>query len=325
MAHRTHRTPLVLFFLSALLAILLLPVPVGLGEASGSELAAPSGPSPDSDPWPRRVLITNDNGIDDVATQELARAFARNAEVVLVAPAVDRSGSGSFMTFPKTGRFLVERREVGEGVAAWALDGYPADCVAFALAGPMAEAPPDLVISGINGGANLADEWFGSGTVGAARTAAFLGVPALAVSGVEDDEPEAVAAVVDWVLRLVRGPVMDQVEPPGYLTVSLPVGSPSEIEGVEVVDRARGILGASAELAETADGKQVWSIALEARERPEPETDAAAVARGRIAVVPMRVGDEAPEMLHWLREKAELLPAWQPVEGDRGDRPSSDP
>jgi 5'-nucleotidase len=158
----------------------------------------------------------------------------------LVASSEDRSGTSNLMTFTRTGRFVVERRDVGEGVRAWALDGYPADCVVFALAGPLADSPPDLVVSGINGGANLADDWFGSGTIGAARTAAYLGVPAIAVSGIDDDDPDALEAAVDWVLRLARSGVMREVTPPSYLTISLPVGPPSEITGIEVVDRARG-------------------------------------------------------------------------------------
>ena len=171
-------------------------------------LVGPSVVVAQDNAWPQRVLITNDNGIEDVATQALARGFARSADVVLVASNEDRSGTSNLMTFTRTGRFVVERRDIGEGVRAWALDGYPADCVVFAVAGPMADALPDLVVSGINGGANMADEWFGSGTIGAARTAAFLGIPAIAVSGVEDDDPDAVTAVVDWVLRLSRSGIM---------------------------------------------------------------------------------------------------------------------
>lgn len=283
-------------------------------------LVGPSIVMAQDSPWPQRVLITNDNGIEDVATQALARAFARNAAVVLVAATEDRSGTSNLMSFTRTGQFVVERRDIGEGVRAWALNGYPADCVVFAVAGPMADAPPDLVVSGINGGANLSDEWFGSGTIGAARTAAFLGIPAIAVSGVEDDDPEAVAAVVDWVLRLARSGIMDEVQPPSYLTVSLPVGPPSEITGVEVAERARGIMGGVVELdpdaSRSVPGREVWSIALEPRGRPGPDSDLAVVARGHIAVVPMRVGDADPAVLDWLRANSRLLPAWRQSPGD---------
>jgi 5'-nucleotidase len=283
-------------------------------------LAVPYDAVAQGDTWPRRVLITNDNGIDDIATQALARSFAKIADVVLVAPSEDRSGTSNLMSFGRTGRFVVERLEIGEGIRAWALDGYPADCVVFALAGPMAEELPDLVVSGINGGANMADEWFGSGTIGAARTAAFLGIRAIAVSGIDDDDPEAVAAVVDWVVRLATSPIVQHVQPPSYLAISLPVGPPSQITGIEVVDRARGLLGGVARLDEAASraaGKEVWSIEIEARGQPDAESDVAAVARRRIALVPMRVGDADVETLGWLRTNVGLLPAWRQLPPER--------
>jgi 5'-nucleotidase len=295
--------------------------PIAVTVTAILALLGPGVASAQADAWPRRVLVTNDNGIEDVATQALARAFTRTADVVLVASTEDRSGTSNLMTFTRTGRFVVERVDVGEGIRAWALDGYPADCVVFAVAGPMADALPDLVVSGINGGANLSDEWFGSGTIGAARTAAFLGIPAIAVSGIDDDDPDAIAAAVDWVLRLAGSQIMQHVRPPSYLTVSLPVGPPSATSGVEVVDRARGMVGGAARLDSMASraspGKEVWSIAIEPRGRPSADSDVAVVARGRIAVVPMRVGDADPELLDWLRTNANLLPAWQTATKDR--------
>jgi 5'-nucleotidase len=283
-------------------------------------LAVPCDAAAQGDPWPRRVLITNDNGIDDITTQALARSFAYIADVVLVAPSEDRSGASNLMSFTRTGRFVVVRLEIGEGIRAWALDGYPADCVVFAVAGPMAKELPDLVVSGVNGGANMADEWFGSGTIGAARTAAFLGISAIAVSGIDDDDPEAVAAVVDWVVRLATSPIMQHVQPPSYLAVSLPIGPPSQITGIEVVDRARGLLAGVARLDEAASqasGKEVWSIEIEARGQPDAESDVAAVARRRIALVPMRVGDADVETLGWLRTNVGFLPAWGQLPPER--------
>lgn len=263
--------------------------------------------------WPHRILVTNDNGIDDVATRELARALADEAEVYLVAASEDRSGTSNLLSCTRSGRFVVEPRDIGEGVRAWALDGYPADCVVFALAGPMVDAPPDLVVSGINGGANLADAWFGSGTIGAARTAAYLGVPAVAVSGVEDDDPESVAAAVEWVVDLVHSGILQRIRPPSYLTVSLPVGSPSPIDGIEVVDRARGLVSGEAHLTPDPSGsagKDVWTFTFDIGGRPGTDTDVAAVTSGHIAIVPMRVGDTDPEMLAWLRANADMLPDW---------------
>ncbi|MCZ6833466.1 MAG: hypothetical protein O7F11_06955, partial [Acidobacteria bacterium] len=209
--------------------------------AGSPAVAAIPGPAPtigaadNESAWPRRVLVTNDNGIDDIALVELARALAKVTETFVVASTTDRSGSSNLISSVRTGEFRVERRDLGEGIEAYALDGYPADCVVFALAGPMRDRLPDLVISGINGGPNLGDDWFGSGTIGAARTAAYLGIPSVAISGLEDDDPEAVRAAVRWVVDLVRSEAVRALRSPQYLTVSLPLVSSASVAGVEVV------------------------------------------------------------------------------------------
>jgi hypothetical protein len=126
---------------------------VALGQPAEAQGADPA--------WPRRVLITNDNGLDDPKIVALARAFAPQAETWVVAPLVDRSGSTRFLSVSRSGRLAAERRELGAGIRAFAVDGFPADCVLLALYGPMRDARPDLVVSGINGGPNLAHDCWG--------------------------------------------------------------------------------------------------------------------------------------------------------------------
>jgi len=137
-----------------------------------------------TDTWPRRVLITNDDGIDDPGIRALATAFAEVTETWVVAAMQDRSGTSNFMSVRADNPTCeMEQRDLGAGITAYALDGYPADCVLVAARGLMQDNPPDLVISGINGGPTLRADGFGSRTVGAARTAALGGLPAIAVSG----------------------------------------------------------------------------------------------------------------------------------------------
>lgn len=85
----------------------------------------------------------------------LARAFAPTAETWVIAPLEDESSSGDYTSVAKRKALAVEPRNLGEGIRAFGGDGYPADCVILALAGIMRDRPPDLVTSGINGGANL--------------------------------------------------------------------------------------------------------------------------------------------------------------------------
>lgn len=264
--------------------------------------------------WPRRVLITNDDGFESPATMEMARAFAEFAETYLIVPAEDRSSSSNFAVSARTLRFDVERRDVGGGVIAWAVDGYPGDCVYFALAGPLRENRPDLVITGINTGSNVADAWVASGTVGAARMAAYYGVPAIALSGVDNDDPEAVAAVVRWAVKLARSDIARHLEPPQYLTVSFPVGSPSSITGVEVTEHARGLRAFRAEalpLAGDAPGKERWSFQVVRDAVPAPPgTDAALVGQGKITIVAMRVDEADPALGVWLKQNEGRIPRW---------------
>jgi 5'-nucleotidase len=279
-------------------------------------LSAPPTAAPEGErTWPGRVLITNDNGIDDTRLVALARALAQVAETHVVAAKVDRSGTSNLISALQSGEFRVERRDLGEGVEAWALDGYPADCVLFALTGPLRDRLPDLVISGINGGPNLGDAWFGSGTIGAARTAAYLGIRALAVSGLDDDDPEAVRAAVKWVVELAGSDLVRGLKPPQYLTVSLPRVAPGEVRGVEVATRARGLISgiAQPEAEATGRGQQTWRLELALDQDGAPDgSDVAVARRQKIAVVPMRADESDPDLLALIRGRPDALPSWSP-------------
>lgn len=264
-------------------------------------------------PWfPSRVLITNDNGIDDPKIVALARAFSARSEVWVVAPAEDRSGSGNYLTITRVGELAVQSRDLGEGIQAFAVEGFPADCVIVALTGIMRDHPPDLVVSGINGGANLGVDWMFSGTVGAARVAALAGVRSIAVSGLDDDLPGAVNAATSWVVDLAASPAIRDQQRGEYLTVSMPRVLPSEIRGVRVADRAPP--HKKPELEKTKDGSGWKIVGMEEIEGPvPPSSDRAAFQEGFIAVVPMRADEvDRSRLIRWFRNRPSL-PAWNPA------------
>jgi 5'-nucleotidase len=277
--------------------------------------------------WPSRVLLTNDNGIDDTGLIELARAFARvpGVEVIVAAATQDRSGTSNYAGATWADReYRVTRQELDPGIEAWAVDGYPADCVLFALSGPLRDRLPDVVVSGINGGPNLGDAWFGSGTIGAARTAAYFGIPAVAVSGLDDDDPAVVEFATSWVADFVQSGFVAALEAPEYLTVSLPVGHPSRIRGVRVVERARGLLSGESQPVERAEGQkdggvQMWRLELRIAGLPAENTDVRAVQEGYIAIVPMHADESDADLMTRLSDLTHLIPAVQSA----GVEPSS--
>ncbi len=274
-----------------------------------------AAPGEQADDRPR-VLITNDNGIDDPKIVALARAFAERAETWVVAPAEDRSGTGSSLKIVRAGAISVERRDLGPGIEAFAVDGYPADCVLVGIGALLGDRPPTLVVSGINGGANVGAEWMFSGTVGAARVAAFAGFPALAVSGLDDDIPGAVDAAVDWVVRFSEHRVVRELSHGEYLTVSLPRVSPSEVRGVRITDRAPLRRGPRLEYDE-AEGvcRITGMLALEAP--LSAIADEKLHANNMIVVVPMHTDEvDGTRLLDWIRSDPGL-PQWQPGGGER--------
>jgi 5'-nucleotidase len=278
--------------------------------------------------WPQRVLITNDDGISDIKIIELARAFSAIAETYVVAPLEDRSGGSHYMIAFNTRELRLEPRELGDDIEAYGVDGFPADCVMVALRGILKNNPPDLVVSGINGGANLGFDWVGSGTIGAARIAALLGVPGIAVSGMREEIPGALEAATRWVVRLSQSSLVKGLQPGEYLTVSIPQIEPSKIKGVRVAAREglyfelefeRDIVHAPEQPSENleAAGRDdapeeiIWK--LKRRRLLEPkssESDVALYREGYVVVVPMLADEHNYEMLYDLKRETQAVPEW---------------
>ncbi len=271
-------------------------------------------------PWPRRVLITNDNGIEDIKIIELARAFSKVAETYVVAPKTDRSGSGNFLSLgSRKPVATVEKRDLGPRITAYALDGYPADCIFWGFRGLLKDNPPDLVISGINGGPNLGYQWFNSGTVGAARTAAFAGMPAIAVSGLDKRYPHQVEAAVQWVVRLAQSPMVKNLGYGQYLTVSIPRVPPDKIKGIKILPRAGLPLSTLPFFTPAEDNEKNMAprpgenwVLNAPTEQPKAEKDVAAYNQNYIVVVPMKVSEVDETLMQILRNKKNALPSWQP-------------
>lgn len=234
-----------------------------------------------------RVLITNDDGIDAAGLAPLARRLRRDGlEPVVAAPARQSSGSSaSIMATRSDGRIRVQSRELpgAEGVPAHAVHAGPGLIALIAARGAFG-APPDLVVSGVNHGANVGRAILHSGTVGAALTGGLHGARALAVSldvGLSPDTfywESAVTVVEDLLPHLLD-------EPSGtVLNVNVPnLPRPTGVREAELAPF--GIVQTT--LAERDEHH--LSLAVEdLPHRPDPGTDAALLAEGWATVTNLR-------------------------------------
>lgn len=285
-------------------------------------LAAQATPGRAQAPEPMRIVLTNDDGIEEVEARLLpvAQRLRAFAEVYIVVSDRDRSGTSNVLAVSRQASLesrLEHVAEAGDGLhrlEVHSVNGYPADCVVLGVHGILAGRPADLVISGPNGGANLADGWFGSGTIGAARTAAYLGLPAVAVSGLDSSAEDQVDALARWIADLARSEAVLGMADGTYLTIGVPRVPPDRIEGVRMARRARALVGFDVrEVARIPTDDEVTTIwSLEARTSGEavgPDDDLAVYARNWIVVTPMNVDEHDLEALADPR-LPEGLPAW---------------
>ena len=149
------------------------------------------------------ILLSNDDGYESPGIHCLSSSLAEIATVTVVAPDRNRSGASNSLTLDDP----IRAQTMPDGVIR--VDGTPTDCVHLAITG-LLEKEPDIVISGINQGANLGDDVLYSGTVAAAMEGRFLGLPAMAVSlvGPDPNHYETAALVVRYLLdRLEKQPL----------------------------------------------------------------------------------------------------------------------
>ncbi|NCF63157.1 MAG: 5'/3'-nucleotidase SurE, partial [Gammaproteobacteria bacterium] len=161
------------------------------------------------------LLISNDDGITARGIQVLSDRMEAFGKVTIVAPDQNRSGASNSLTLDAP----VRLRETGDG--RYSVSGTPTDCVHIALTG-LLEKDPDMVISGINAGANLGDDVIYSGTVAAAMEGRFLGLPAIAVSLVFYDRPENYGTAAEAVALLVERLRKDPLPADTILNINVP-------------------------------------------------------------------------------------------------------
>lgn len=230
-----------------------------------------------------RALMTNDDGIDAPGLAALVQAIVPLArEVWVVAPEHDQSGVSRAVSL-RTPLRLVERAE-----RRFALNGTPSDCVILGLRTLLRDNPPDIVISGINRGANLAEEVGYSGTVAAALTARMLGIPAYAVSQAWRDRSHirwhtAVQGLAAVFHRFGTAPAT-------VLNVNFPDVEPDELAGIAVTRQGRtsGIDIAVETRTDLRGFDYHWlGFRRHGGADTAPDSDVSALRRHQISVTPL--------------------------------------
>lgn len=226
-----------------------------------------------------RILVTNDDGYFAEGIAALTQALEKVGEVIVVAPSSEQSATSHSLTLtrPLRIRQLAERR--------YNVDGTPTDCVVLALMTILKEQRPDIVVSGINHGANLGDDVTYSGTVAGALEGSIFGLPAIAVSMTHRDERDFTHAA-NFAAQLTQRVLTEGVPTGTVLNVNVP---PGEIRGVRWTQQ--GMKGAQTHIVEGVDprgknyywiGAQIYSTEV------DPLSDYAAVKEGLVSITPLR-------------------------------------
>lgn len=229
-----------------------------------------------------RILLSNDDGYFAPGLAILAEHLAPLGEIVVVAPERDRSGASNSLTLDRP--LMVRRAANGFSY----VNGTPTDCVHLAVTGFL-EFQPDIVVSGINYGANMGDDTIYSGTVAAATEGFLLGIPSIAISLASHAGRNFVTAgriAAQLVERFQRAPVAQPV----LLNVNVPDLPEAELKGIEITrlgkrHKAEAVVKAKNPREQTI----YWIGAAGDAQDAGPGTDFHAVANNSVSITPLQI------------------------------------
>ncbi len=248
-----------------------------------------------------RILVTNDDGIHAEGIQVLARKLAQSHEVHVVAPDRERSATGHALTIHKPLRVNSVNLD-GNIRSSFEMNGTPSDCVKLAL-GALLQEPPELVVSGINRGANLGTDVLYSGTVSGAVEGSILGIPSIAFSLVSHD-PETYEPAANYALKIVELLSHHRLSTHFLLNVNIPAIEEKDIEGIAVTKLCRRKYRDLFEERKDPRGNSYWWLSGEAIETDEDEdSDVVAIHHNRVSVTPLTFNlthtRELPRVKEW--------------------------
>ena len=245
-----------------------------------------------------RILLSNDDGYFAPGLEHLAAALAPHAELTIVAPERDRSGASNSLTLDRP----LSVRRAPNGFQF--VNGTPTDCVHLAVTGLLDELP-DMVISGINLGANMGDDTIYSGTVAAATEGFLLGVPSVAISLASKTAAhfETAAAVALELLERHR----QQPAGPWLLNVNVPDIERDAVRGFRITRLGRRHKAEDVIKMQSPRGETVyWVGPAGAAREAGPGTDFNALERGAVSITPLQVdlthASQIPVVASWMQK-----------------------
>jgi len=242
-----------------------------------------------------RILISNDDGYFSPGIGLLAERLAEVGEVTVVAPERDRSGASNSLTLDRP---LVVRQAAN---GFYSVNGTPTDCVHIAVTG-LLDFVPDVIVSGINDGANMGDDTIYSGTVAAAMEGFLLGIPSIALSLATKTgrHYETAAAIArELVERFQRAPIQQPV----LLNVNVPSVAYAELAGVETTRLGRRHKAEPVVKLRTPRGETAyWIGPAGGAQDAGPGTDFFAVEQGRVSITPLQVDLTFPGQLALVKD-----------------------
>jgi 5'-nucleotidase len=244
-----------------------------------------------------RILVSNDDGYFAPGITLLAEALRQMGEVTVVAPERDRSGASNSLTLDRP--LTVRRAPNGY----FSVNGTPTDCVHIAVTG-LLDFLPDLIVSGVNLGANMGDDTIYSGTVAAAAEGYLLGIPSVAISLTSKTGAHfesAIGIALQIVERLRRQPFSEPV----LLNVNVPDVAPAQLRGMEITRLGRRHKAEPVVKLQTPRGETAyWIGPAGGAADAGPGTDFHAVEAGRVSVTPLRMdlthNAQLPRLQEWI-------------------------
>ena len=243
-----------------------------------------------------RILISNDDGYFAPGIEHLAAALAPHAQITVVAPERDRSGASNSLTLDRP--LFVRRAPNG----FLFVNGTPTDCVHLAVTG-LLDHLPDMVISGINLGANMGDDTIYSGTVAAATEGYLLGIPSVAISLASktaahfETAAQVAVQLVERHARVAAGPWL--------LNVNVPDIPPKELAGMAITRLGRRHKAEDVIRTQNPRGETVYWVGAAGPAADAGEgTDFHAVATNRVSVTPLQIDltnrDQMAGVAQWI-------------------------